>query len=251
MCLVVRREDDGVAHYLHLGTGNYNATTARIYTDIGFFTADPAICGEAARLFNALTGYSEGESYEHLLVAPGSLRRQFLDRIEREIERHRAHGDGYVAFKMNSLVDQQCIQALYRASQAGVQVDLQVRGICCLRPGIAGLSDNITVTSVVGRFLEHTRIYYFRNGGEEEILLGSADLMPRNLDHRVEVLFPVRDSELRRAIAEDILAVHLGDNVNARELLEDGTWEHVTAEGTPLDSQQWMIDNRGKWSEST
>ncbi len=243
MCLVVRREDSGVARYLHMSTGNYNAGTARIYTDIGFFTADPQLCGEAARLFNALTGYSAGDAYEHLLVAPGAMRGGLLARIEREIEHHRAHGGGYLAFKMNALVDRACIQALYRASQAGVVVDLQVRGICCLRPGVPGISDNISVTSLVGRFLEHPRIYYFRNGGDDEVLMGSADLMPRNLDQRVEILFPVRDESLRRAIVDEILAVHLRDTVNARSLRADGDWVAVQAEDEPFDSQQWMLDH--------
>jgi len=248
MCLVVRREESGVARYLHMSTGNYNAGTARIYTDLGFFTADPQLCGEAARLFNALTGYSEGEEYEHLLVAPGSMRQGLLSRIEREIEHHRSHGGGYLAFKMNALVDRGCIQALYRASQAGVTVDLQIRGICCLRPGLPGISENINVTSVVGRFLEHPRIYYFRNGGDDEVLIGSADLMPRNLDQRVEVLFPVRDEQLRRAIVDEILAVHLRDTANARRLLPEGDWEPVQTEGEPFDSQQWMLDHAGTWS---
>lgn len=248
MCLVVRREESGVARYLHMSTGNYNAGTARIYTDLGFFTADPQLCGEAARLFNALTGYSEGEEYEHLLVAPGSMRRGLLARIDREIEQHHAHGGGYLAFKMNALVDRGCIQALYRASQAGVTVDLQIRGICCLRPSLPGISDNISVTSLVGRFLEHPRIYYFRNGGEDEVLMGSADLMPRNLDQRVEVLFPVRDDQLRRAIVDEILEVHLRDTANARRLLPEGDWEHLEAEGDPFDSQQWMLDHAGSWS---
>jgi polyphosphate kinase len=249
MCLVVRREEGRVARYLHLSTGNYNAGTARVYTDVGFFTNDPSLCGEAARLFNALTGYSEGEAYENLLVAPGSMRSGFLARIDREIERHRAHGDGYLAFKMNALVDKECIQALYRASQAGVTVDLQVRGICCLRPELPGISDNIRVTSVVGRFLEHPRIYYFRNGGDDEVLLGSADLMPRNLDHRVEVLFPVRDEGLRRAIVDDILNVHLRDTTNAHRLGSDGEWEAVADGSVALDSQQWMIDHGGAWAQ--
>jgi len=248
MCLIVRREESGDARYLHMSTGNYNAGTARVYTDLGFFTADPQLCGEAARLFNALTGYSEGDEYEHLLVAPGSMRHGLLARIDREIEQHRADGGGYLSFKMNALVDRGCIQALYRASQAGVTVDLQIRGICCLRPGLPGISDNINVTSLVGRFLEHPRIYYFRNGGRDEVLVGSADLMPRNLDQRVEVLFPVRDEQLRRAIVEEILEVHLRDTVNARRLLPEGDWEPVRTEGEPFDSQQWMLDHAGSWS---
>jgi len=247
MCLVVRREKSGVARYLHMSTGNYNAGTARNYTDLGFFTADPQLCGDAARLFNALTGYSEGDEYAHLLVAPGSMRQGLLARIDREIEHHDSHGGGYLAFKMNALVDRRCVQALYRASQAGVTVDLQVRGICCLRPGLPGISDNINVTSLVGRFLEHSRIYYFRNGGDDEVLLGSADLMPRNLDHRVEVLFPVRDEQLRRAIVDEILEVHLRDTANAWRLLPEGDWVPVEVTGEPFDSQQWMLDHAGAW----
>lgn len=252
LCLVVRREPGGIARYVHVSTGNYNIATARVYTDIGCFTADPGICAEAAALFNSLTGYSRGDDYEHLLVAPGNLRSGILDRIEREITRHARHGDGYLAFKMNSLVDDECIRALYRASCAGVRVELQVRGICCLRPGVPGLSENIRVTSVVGRFLEHSRLYYFRNGGDgaDELFIGSADLMPRNLDHRVEVLFPVRDPARKRAVRERILRTHLQDTANARVLRADGSYGSVSAEsGNPLDSQQWMIDNQGCWRE--
>ena len=227
VCMVVRRERDGITHYVHMGTGNYNAVTARIYGDLGYFTADPVIGAEASRLFNALTGYSRKDEYDKLLIAPGMMRQKLLERIDREIERQQHHGDGYLAFKMNALVDKPCIQALYRASQAGVKVDLQVRGICCLRPGVPGVSETITVTSIVGRFLEHSRIYYFRNGGEGEILLGSADLMPRNLDNRVEILFPVEDPHLRNALCDHILSVHLRDNVKSRRLLPDGSYERI------------------------
>jgi polyphosphate kinase len=249
ICLVIRRERDGIVRYVHMATGNYNGVTARIYTDIGYFTSDPEIGAEASRLFNALTGYSHGDDYGKLLVAPGMMRQQIVERIEREIERNRARGDGYLAFKMNQLVDKACIQALYRASQAGVKVDLQIRGICCLRPGVPGVSENITVTSIVGRFLEHPRIFYFRNGGDEEVLLGSADLMPRNLDRRVETLFPVEDPHLRDALRDHILDVHLRDNVQARRLLADGSYERVyPQDGEPeLNSQLWMIEHRGIW----
>jgi polyphosphate kinase len=249
MCLVVRRERDGIIRYVHMGTGNYNGVTARIYTDMGYFTSDPVIAADVSRLFNALTGYSREDEYRKLLVAPGMMRQQILDRIEREIERHRQHGDGYLAFKMNALVDKPCIQALYRASQAGVKVDLQVRGICCLRPGVPGVSENITVSSIVGRFLEHPRIYYFRNGGQEEVLLGSADLMPRNLDNRVENLFPVDDPHLLDALRDQILGVHLEDNVQARRMLPDGSYERVQPrDGEPeLNSQLWMVEHRGVW----
>ncbi|MBL7065578.1 MAG: polyphosphate kinase 1 [Anaerolineae bacterium] len=251
LLLVVRRERDGIVRYVHMGTGNYNDVTARVYTDIGFFTSDPDIGNDVSDLFNALTGYSLKQEYRKLLVAPGTMRRDILDRIEREIERHREHEDGYLAFKMNALVDKKCIRALYRASQVGVKVDLQVRGICCLRPGVPGVSENITVTSIVGRFLEHPRIFYFRNGGEEEILLGSADLMPRNLNRRVEQLFPVEDPNLRESLYQHILQVHLKDNLQARRLLPDGDYERVQPQdGEPeLDSQSWMVEHRGLWNE--
>jgi len=249
ICLVVRRERDGITRYVHMSTGNYNGVTARIYTDLGYFTSDPAIGADVSDLFNALTGYSLRGDYRKLLVAPGKMRQQIIDRIDREIERHRQHGDGYLAFKMNALVDKACIQALYRASQAGVKVDLQVRGICCLRPGVSGVSDHVTVTSIVGRFLEHTRIYYFRNGGEEEILVGSADLMPRNLYRRVENLFPVEDQHLQDAIRDVVLVGHLKDNVQARRLLADGSYQRIQPrpDEPELDSQLWMIEHRGTW----
>jgi polyphosphate kinase len=249
LLMVVRREGDGITRYVHMSTGNYNDVTACLYADIGFFTSDLDIGADVSDLFNALTGYSRKDGYRKLLVAPGTMRQEIVDRIEREIERHRQHGDGYLAFKMNSLVDKKCIQALYRASQAGVKVDLQVRGICCLRPGVPGVSEKITVTSIVGRFLEHPRIFYFRNGGEEEILLGSADLMPRNLDRRVEQLFPMEDPHLRDALRDDILGVHLKDNVQARRLLPDGSYEWVrpSSEKPELNSQSWMIEHRGIW----
>ncbi len=250
LLLVVRREQDGIRRYVHMSTGNYNGVTARVYTDIGYFTSDPEIGDDVSDLFNALTGYSRRPEYRKLLVAPGLMRQQITQRIEREIQRHHEHGDGYLAFKMNALVDKECIQALYRASQAGVKVDLQVRGICCLRPGVPGVSENITVTSIVGRFLEHPRIFYFRNGGQEEVLLGSADLMPRNLDRRVEQLFPVEDPHLCRVLYEDILTTHLKDNQQARRLLTDGTYEHVAVDpdGPALNSQLWMIEHRGMWN---
>ncbi len=244
--LVVRREPAGIVRYIHMSTGNYNAITARQYTDIGFLTRDPEIGTDATMLFNALTGYSKHEEYHKLLVAPQSMREEIIRRIEREAERHLQHHDGYIAFKMNSLVDKACIRALYSASQAGVPIDLQVRGVCCLRPGIAGLSETITVTSVVGRFLEHPRIFYFRNGGDEEVFIGSADLMPRNLDRRVEVLFPIENPELKRALVDEILKTHLKDSANARRLDPDGNYERVQplSGEQPFDSQQWMIDTR-------
>jgi polyphosphate kinase len=177
------------------------------------------------------------------------MRVLLLERIERETERHRRHGDGYLAFKMNALVDKSCIKALYRASQVGVRIDLQVRGVCCLRPGVPKVSETITVTSVVGRFLEHARLYYFRNGGDEELLVGSADLMPRNLDGRVEILFPVESSPLRAALRDGVLFVGLRDTAKARRLLADGSYERVPPrEGEkPFNSQEFLLKHGGAW----
>ena len=250
LLMVVRREQDGIKRYVHMSTGNYNDVTARIYTDIGLFTCDPQIGSDVSDLFNALTGYSRKQEYRKLLVAPGRMRDQIVERIGREVELHRENGGGYLAFKMNQLVDKRCIKALYQASQAGVKVDLQVRGICCIRPGVPGISENITVTSIVGRFLEHPRIYCFRNNGDEEILLGSADIMPRNLDRRVEQLFPVEDPRLKSALRDQILNTHLRDNVQSRRLLPNGEYERVQSNGDepPLNSQLWMIKNRGVWN---
>jgi polyphosphate kinase len=249
LCMVVRREKDGIRRYVHLGTGNYNATTSRIYTDFGLFSCDPDIGHDVADLFNFLTGYARINQYRKLLVAPVTLRSSILERIEREITRQKEHGDGYLAFKMNALVDEACISALYRASQSGVKIDLQVRGICCLLPGIPGVSDTITVTAIVGRFLEHARLYYFRNGGNDEVFVGSADLMPRNLDRRVEVLFPVEDPRIKKALISIILSVQLSDTVKARVLKSDGTYERRTlSPGTePVNAQSWFLDHRGEW----
>ena len=249
VCMVIRREQGGIRRYVHLGTGNYNAGTAAVYGDFGLLTCDPDIGADASELFNSLTGYSRQQAYRRLLVAPGNLRQEILRRIHREVEQHVACGGGRLAFKLNALVDRECIQALYRASQAGVKVDLQVRGICCLCPGVPGVSENIRVTSVVGRFLEHARVFAFHNGGEEEVFLGSADLMPRNLDRRVEVLFPVLDPQIRASILENILPMHLRDNRRAFLLGSDGEYVRLTPqEGEePVDSQQWLVDHRGTW----
>jgi polyphosphate kinase len=245
IALVVRKETDGLRRYVHLGTGNYNATTARIYEDLSLLTCRPEIGADASAVFNLLTGYSRQSSYSKLLVAPLGVRKGMIERIEREIALHLEHGLGHLIFKMNALVDPPIILALYRASQAGVRIDLIVRGICCLRPGVAGISETIRVRSLVGRFLEHSRVYYFRNGGDEEILLGSADMMQRNLDHRVETLFPIEDSVLREAILERLLKSELADTVNARELKPDGSYVRVQpAEGEPpFDCQNWFISH--------
>ncbi len=245
IALVVRKEADGLHRYVHLGTGNYNATTARIYEDLCLLTCRPEIGADASELFNLLTGYSRQSSYSKLLVAPLGIRKGMIERIEREIALHLEHSNGHLIFKMNSLVDPQVIHALYRASQAGVRIDLIVRGICCLRPGVEGVSETIHVRSLVGRFLEHSRVYYFRNGGDEEILLGSADMMQRNLDHRVETLFPIEDPVLREAILERLLKSALADTVNARELMSDGHYVRVQpAPGEPpFDCQKWFISH--------
>ncbi len=222
--LVVRREGDGVRHYVHVGTGNYHAKTARLYTDFGLFTCDPELGADVADMFNGLTGFARQHSYRSVLVAPAFLREGILEQITRTVEAHRAGEQARIVFKMNSLVDGACIRALYEASQAGVRIDLNVRGICCLRPGIEGLSENIRVVSVVDRFLEHSRIYAFRRGDEWSVSIGSADLMPRNLDTRVELVAPVKDKALRDNLL-DTLERCLADNTHAWVLDGDGVWE--------------------------
>ena len=223
--LIVRREAGGVRHYLNVGTGNYHAKTARLYEDFSLFTADEALTEDVADLFNSLTGYARPHEYSKAVVSPQYTRSRILDEIEKTIEAH-AQGDesARIVMKMNSLVDRRCIEALYRASQAGVPVDLNTRGICCLRPGVEGVSDNIRVVSVVGRFLEHSRVYGFRRGGETKWLIGSADLMPRNLDNRVELLVPVEDEALAAEIT-DTLERCFADDTFAWDLREDGSWE--------------------------
>ncbi len=221
--LVVRREGSGVRHYVHVGTGNYHAKTARIYEDFGLFTCDPEITSDVAELFNALTGIARASSYRKVLVAPDYVRDNIVEEIERTVEAHENGDRARIVLKMNSLVDPRCIRALYRASQAGVRVDLNVRGICCLRAGVEGVSENIHVVSVVGRFLEHSRIYGFQRGGERHYYIGSADLMPRNLDTRVELLAPVLD-ERQKAELEDTLERCLADDTFCWELGADGGW---------------------------
>jgi polyphosphate kinase len=245
VCMVVRRESDGIHRYLHLGTGNYNPGTSRIYSDFSFLTCDPLMGEDVTDLFNALTGYSKKESYAKLLVAPGGIRKRLIALIDREIVRHQQHGDGYLLFKMNALVDKPCIQALYRASQAGVKIDLLIRGMCGLRPGIPGLSETISVISIVGRFLEHSRCYYFRNGGNDELWLGSADLMPRNLDRRVELLFPIENSKLRHFILENVLRPYLHDTRQAWRLESSGVYTRLKASPSYPDfsAQEWFVAN--------
>jgi polyphosphate kinase len=227
LLLVVRQEGDAIRRYVHLGTGNYNAGTARIYEDVGLFTCDEEIGADATDVFNYLTGYSAKTDYRKLLLAPVTMRERVEALIRREIEHQTAGRPGHMILKMNALVDKSIIPLLYEASQAGVRVDLIIRGICCLRPGIPGLSENIRVVSVVGRFLEHSRIYWFANGGDGEVYAGSADLMTRNLNRRVEVLFPVQDPAHRRYLRDEVLATYLQDNVKARIMLPDGDYEEL------------------------
>jgi polyphosphate kinase len=220
---VVRREGDGVRNYVHIGTGNYHSTTARLYTDFGLFTTDEEIGADVADMFNYLTGYGRPLHYRKVLTAPNQLREGLLDQIERTIDAHSEEHPARIAMKMNALVDGRCIRALYRASQAGVRVDLNVRGICCLRPGLEGISENIRVVSIVGRLLEHSRIYTFERHGEFTVYIASADLMPRNLDHRVELAAPISSPELRAELM-DTLERAFADNQNSWELDGDGIW---------------------------
>ena len=246
IALVVRREGDVMRRYVHLGTGNYNPFTARLYTDLSLFTCDEQIGLDATDLFNYVTGYSGKTEFRKLLVAPVSLRQGMETLIRREIALAKQGTPGHLIFKMNALEDPEMIKLLCRASQAGVRVDLLVRGLCCLRPGIPGVSDHIRVSSVIGRFLEHTRIYYFRNGGREEVYVGSADLMPRNLNRRVEIIFPVQDAKLVRRIRDEILEVYLADNVNAYEIQNDGTYVRAPRSETTggIDSQLRCMSSR-------
>ena len=251
IALVVRKEGEHIRRYVHLGTGNYNHVTAQLYEDLGMFTCDDQIGADATDLFNYLTGYSFKADYCKLLVAPINLRQRFEEMILREIEIARSGAPAHLIFKMNSLVDQPMIQLLYLASQCGVRVDLITRGICCLRPGIQGLSENIRVISILGRFLEHSRIYYFHNNGNEEIYMGSADLMPRNLNQRVEVLFPVEDRAMINHIRTNILQPYMEDNTKARIMKPDGTYTrlHPEKDQEAVNVQTLFLSRRkkGNW----
>jgi polyphosphate kinase len=234
VALVIRQEDEGLQTYVHIATGNYNPTTSKVYTDLGLLTANAEIGDDATDLFNFMTGFSRPREYTHLMVAPVNLRQRMLGLIEREIGHAQAGRESRIAAKINRLTDLEIIDALYRASQAGVRIDLIVRGSCMLRPGVPGLSETVHVRSVVGQFLEHSRIFYFQNAGEEEVYIGSADWMTRNLDRRVEVVTPILDPHLKRHLKEVVLGTYLKDNVKARVLNADGVYEHVpTAEGEP------------------
>ncbi len=241
LCLVVRKESDGVRRYVHVGTGNYNHVTSTVYTDLGLFTADPAICDDVSDVFNYLTGYSKRKEYRELLVAPVGLRSSYLTLLEREMEHARAGRPAHVIVKNNAITDPAVIRALYRASQAGVEIDMIVRGVCCLKPAIPGVSDRIRVRSVVGRFLEHSRVYWFANGGDAQVYIGSADLMERNLDRRVEVLCPVRDRTLADHLRSVVLDTYLRDTDRAYVLHGD-EYERATAlDGRHVNAQEELL----------
>jgi polyphosphate kinase len=243
VALVIRNEGDTLRQYLHIATGNYNPDTSRFYTDLGLFTADEEIGGDATDLFNYLTGFSRQKQYDRIMVAPVNLRQGILALIRREIEHARGGQTARIIAKFNRLADTEVISALYEAGQAGVSIDMIVRGVCMLKPGIAGLSENIRVRSVVGRFLEHSRIFYFENGGAEELYTGSADWMPRNFDRRVEVIIPVHDQEIKNYLKDEVLNIYLRDNVKARRLLSDGRYERIQpGQGEHrINSQEYFI----------
>src|SRR5205085_10387468 len=227
LTLIVRREASGLRRYMHIATGNYNPTTSCTYTDLGLLTVDEEIGADATDLFNFLTGYSRQNKYRQLIVAPVNLRERMLTLIERETAHARAGRPARIIAKLNRLADPQLIRALYEASQAGVGVDLIVRSICMLRPGVPGLSETIKVRSIVGSFLEHHRIYYFANGGDEEVFIGSADWMPRNFNRRVEVVIPIHEPQLRSYLKDVVIAAYLCDNERARVLQHDGLYQRV------------------------
>jgi polyphosphate kinase len=244
--LIVRREGAAIRRYVHLSTGNYNAVTTKQYTDLGLFTADESFGEDASDLFNYLTGYSKMKEYRKLSVAPMSLREKVEELIRREMEFAKRGEEAHIIFKLNSLVDKKMIRLLYEASRSGVKQDLLIRGICCLRPQVPGLSENIKVTSIVGRFLEHSRIYYFQNGGAGECYLSSADLMPRNLDRRVETLFPVQDEALARRLRTEILETYMRDDLKARVMQPDGSYIRVKPAGkeAPCNAQESFLAGR-------
>jgi polyphosphate kinase len=243
LALMVRRDSDGVVRrYAHLGTGNYNSVTARFYTDISLLTARPEITSAVQSVFRYLTARAESESYAPLMVAPLTLAQGLLEHIARETEHAKAGRPAAIIAKMNALLDRATIEALYTASQAGVEIDLIVRGMCTLRPGVKGVSERIRVRSIVGRFLEHSRIFWFANGGKPEIFCGSADWMPRNLFERCEVVFPVDDPGLAARLRDEILAAYLKDNTKARLLQADGRYVRAPKDGPAFSAQQHLME---------
>jgi polyphosphate kinase len=240
LTMIVRREHGRLRHYLHLGTGNYNTMTARIYTDYSYLTTNPELADDVTELFNSLTGYSKHRQYGSLVVSPLNTRKWIMEMIRNEVEHQKRDGNGKIVMKLNALVDEEVIRALYRASMAGVKIELIVRGICCLKPGVSGISENIRVISVIGRFLEHSRVYYFNNGGQSRLYLGSADIMPRNLDKRVETLFPVVDQRLVESVKSDLELI-LSDNRKAWEMLPDGTYLKKRNGRSSTDSQRLFM----------
>jgi polyphosphate kinase len=242
VALVVRREGNGIRRYVHLGTGNYNPHTARLYTDLSLFTSRTEIADDVSALFNMLTGYAVAPQWKRLVVAPMGLHEKVLALIQREADKARRGEPARIVAKMNSLVDPTVIRALYAASQAGVDIDLLVRGICCLRPGVPGVSERIRVTSVVDRFLEHSRVFAFGTGSQTEVWMSSADWMPRNFLRRIEVMFPVEDPAIRQRLLDEVLGVALGDNVKARRLGVDGTYVPVGRDGTVVRSQAVLME---------
>jgi polyphosphate kinase len=243
LCLVVRQETDGIQRYVHTATGNYNPETAKIYTDLGYFTADPDIVSDVSDVFNYLTGYSNRKEFRSMLVAPVQLRQRLCELINREAEHAKAGRPARMIIKVNAVTDDQMIRVIYRASQAGVQIDMIVRGICSLRPGIPGVSDNISVRSIVGRFLEHSRIFWFQNGGHEEMYMGSADLMERNLDRRVETLTPVKDVEILEHLRDVVLHAYLQDTDRAMVLDSAGHYSKPESATGPFNSQQFLLQH--------
>ena len=244
VALVIRREADGIRRYVHLSTGNYNPQTARVYTDLGLFTCNPDMCEDASALFNYLTGYCELPQWRKIVIAPSRLQSFMVEKIDQETANQKAGKESRIIAKLNGILEPVIVQALYRASQAGVKIDLICRGICALRPGLVGFSENIRVVSIVDRFLEHSRIFYFGNAGDPQVYIGSADWMDRNLSRRVEVVFPIEQADLKQRLIKEILAICLADNVKARELHADGSFRRITVEGgQPLvRSQERFLD---------
>jgi polyphosphate kinase len=235
--LVIRRESHRIRRYVHLSTGNYNDKTARLYSDVALLTSESDMASDAAAFFNLLTGSSQPVGWRKFVIAPTSMRDRLLEMIEREVQTSTKESPGLIMVKVNSLQDRKLCQALYRASQAGVRIRLNVRGICCLRPGVKGVSENIEVVSIVDRLLEHARVFYFRNGGHEELYLSSSDWMVRNLDKRLELLFPVTQKDLKDRLVESF-ETYFSDNVKARRMESDGTYKKVSAKGQPFRAQE-------------